>query len=410
MWQGLVNAMLTRFVRDGQLAVDYPDGTARRYGPGGGLAARVTLGDAGLVRALCLDPEMALGEGYMDGRLTVEGDRLHEFMTLLLRNRRRGGLPRWARGADAARFALRAWLQRNTPNTARSNVAHHYDISNDFYRMFLDDDLQYSCAYFNHPDLTLEQAQSAKKAHIAAKLLIEPDMRVLDIGCGWGGMAITLARDYGARVTGVTLSKNQLALAQQRVEEAGLADRVTLRLVDYRALKGPFDRIVSVGMLEHVGTPHYPEYFGQVRDLLTPQGVALIHTIGRVDPPASQSGWMQKYIFPGGYVPSLSELARPVERTGLWLTDLEIWRSHYARTLLEWRLRFEARLDDIRAMYDERFVRMWRYYLVACQATFEVDRQGVFQLQLAKSRDAVPLSRDYIATRRAPVHAGLAAQ
>ncbi|MGC9419461.1 MAG: class I SAM-dependent methyltransferase [Rhodovulum sp.] len=396
MWQQLLDRMLSRFMREGELGVDFPDGTSRRYGPGGGDAVRIAIADAATVRALCLNPDMGLGEGYMEGRITVEGDRLHALMVLLLRNRRRGGLPGWVRAADGARNRLAAWVARNTPERAHANVAHHYDLSNEFYRLFLDSDLQYSCAYFPRPGLSLEEAQAAKKAHIAAKLRLERGLHVLDIGCGWGGMAITLARDYGVRVTGVTLSKNQLALAQERVAAAGLGDRVALRLVDYRRLTGPFDRIVSVGMFEHVGSAHYDAYFGQVERLLTDDGVALIHTIGRVQGAAMRAGWMQKYIFPGGYVPTLSDVARPVERRDMWLTDLEIWRLHYAKTLAEWRARFEARLDRVRAMYDERFVRMWRYYLVACQATFEVDRQCVFQMQFAKRADAVPLARDYM--------------
>lgn len=401
MWQQLVHSMLSRFVREGDLRLSYPDGTRRCYGPGGGLSVGVTLHDPGILRALCRNPELALGEGYMDGRLSVEGDRLHDLMTLLLRNRQLGGLPRWARVTDASRYALRAWMQRNTPRSARANVAHHYDLSNDLFRLFLDDDMQYSCAYFAKAGMTLEEAQAAKKAHIAAKLLLEPDMRVLDIGCGWGGMAITLARDFGVRVTGVTQSENQLALGRERVAAAGLSDRVDLRLLDYRKLDGPFDRIVSVGMFEHVGLPQYDTFFGKLRDLLTPEGVALIHTIGRVTPPQATAGWLQKYIFPGGYVPSLSEISRPVENAGLWLTDLEIWRLHYAQTLAEWRRRFEAQADAVRQTHDERFIRMWRYYLVACQTTFEVDRQGVFQLQLAKRADAVPLTRDYMAPSEA---------
>ncbi|TCP22454.1 cyclopropane-fatty-acyl-phospholipid synthase [Rhodovulum adriaticum] len=389
--------MLARFVRVGCLEVTFPDGTMRRYGRDASDPLCLHLRDTALLRALVRDPEMALGEGYMDGRLTIGGDRLHDFLTLVLRNRQAGGLPAWARGADVIRFALRDWVQRNTPGKARMNVAHHYDLSNDLYRRFLDTDMQYSCAYFARPDMTLEQAQAAKKAHIAAKLLLQPDMHVLDIGCGWGGMAITLARDYGVRVTAVTLSANQLELGRARVAQAGLSDRVDLRLMDYRKLTGPYDRIVSIGMFEHVGLPQYQTYFGKLRDLLTPDGVALIHTIGRVDRPHRPSGWLTRYIFPGGYVPSLAEVAGPVERSGLWLTDLEVWRLHYARTLAEWLKRFEAELDAVRATHDERFIRMWRYYLTACQATFEVDRQGVFQVQLARRADAVPLTRDYIA-------------
>jgi len=398
MWRNLVDAMVSRFVREGELEITYPDGTRRRYGPGKGGSASVVLKDEGVLRALCLDPEIALGEGYMEGRIEVGDDDLHGLITLLIQNRQFGGLPRWARSADAARFAVTDFVQRNTPHKARANVSHHYDISNDLYRLFLDRDMQYSCAYFARPDMDLDQAQEAKKAHIAAKLLLEPGMHVLDIGCGWGGMAITLARNYGVRVTGVTLSKNQLALGRARVEEAGLADRVDLRLADYRTLEGPYDRIVSVGMFEHVGAPQFRAYFEKVEGLLAEDGVALIHTIGRVTPPTGHSGWLNRYIFPGGYVPSLSQVAAPIQRTGMWLTDLEVWRLHYARTLKEWRTRFEARRDAVRAMYDERFVRMWRYYLVACQCSFEVPRQGVFQLQLAKAIDTVPLTRDYIAS------------
>jgi cyclopropane-fatty-acyl-phospholipid synthase len=397
MWQSLVDAMVSRLIREGELEIEYPDGTRRRYGPGGGRSVRVALRDAGVLRALCLDPEMALGEGYMDGRIEVGDDDVHGLISLLLRNRQLGGLPAWARAADAARYAVTDFVQRNTPRKARQNVAHHYDISNDLYRLFLDTDMQYSCAYFARPGITLEQAQEAKKAHIAAKLLLEPGMHVLDIGCGWGGMAMTLARDHGVRVTGVTLSENQLALGRERVAAAGLSEWVELRLADYRTLDGPYDRIVSVGMFEHVGAPQFPTYFRKVEELLTEGGVALIHTIGRVTPPTTHSGWLNKYIFPGGYVPSLSEVAKPIQRTGMWLTDLEVWRLHYARTLEEWRRRFEERLGEVRNTHDERFIRMWRYYLVACQCTFEIARQGVFQLQLAKRIDAVPLTRDYIA-------------
>lgn len=256
--------------------------------------------------------------------------------------------------------------------------------------------MQYSCAYFRNDDMTLEQAQAAKKAHIAGKLQLEPGMKVLDIGCGWGGMALTLAKDYGCRVTGITLSENQLATARQRANAAGVSDHIDFRLQDYRHTKGTFDRIVSVGMLEHVGVPNYGTYFGRVAELLAPEGVALIHTIGRSAPPMAHSSWINKYIFPGGYVPSLSELAPAMERSGLWQTDIEIWRLHYAKTIRHWRDRFDSHLDEITATYDERFVRMFRYYLTVCILAFEHQMQAVYHLQLAHKRDAVPLTRDYL--------------
>ena len=244
--------------------------------------------------------------------------------------------------------------------------------------------------------MTLEEAQEAKKHHIAGKLLIEPGMKVLDIGCGWGGMGLTLARDYGAEVTGVTLSTEQYNMANKRAEEAGLADRCTFELMDYRDVKGQFDRIVSVGMFEHVGIPHYEEYFRTVKRLLTDDGIALIHTIGRSDPPGTTSPWILKYIFPGGYCPALSEAMRPIENQDLFATDVEVWRLHYAETLRHWHDRFMANIDRARELYDDRFCRMWRYYLIACEMTFRHNRQVVFQFQLTKQQDAVPLTRDYL--------------
>jgi cyclopropane-fatty-acyl-phospholipid synthase len=275
-------------------------------------------------------------------------------------------------------------------------VAHHYDLSGALYDLFLDADKQYSCAYFRDPGMTLEEAQAAKKALIAAKLRLEPGMRVLDIGSGWGGLALTLARDHGARVTGVTLSEEQLKVSRARAAAAGLEGQVDFHLRDYRAVTGQFDRIVSVGMFEHVGVPHYATFFATAARLLAPDGVMLLHTIGRNAPPAATSPWITKYIFPGGYVPSLSEVAAPIEASGLWLTDLEVWRLHYAETLRAWQRRFEANIDAVRALYDERFCRMWRFYLVASEMSFRAGRQCVFQLQLAHRQDAVPLTRAYL--------------
>jgi cyclopropane-fatty-acyl-phospholipid synthase len=306
-------------------------------------------------------------------------------------------------------YGLRRFKKRidqyNPVGKAKENVAHHYDLSGALYDLFLDEDRQYSCAYFRTPDMTLESAQAAKKAHIAGKLLIEPGMRVLDIGCGWGGTALTLARDYGARVVGVTLSEEQLNVAQARAAAAGLADRVEFRLMDYRAVTGSFDRIVSVGMFEHVGVPHYRDYFGKVHDLLAPDGVALIHTIGRTMPPSYTSPWFEKYIFPGGYCPALSEVMVAVEEAGLVETDIEVWRLHYAQTLRHWHDRFVARQGEALALYDERFCRMWRFYLVGAEMSFAHLRLVVFQVQLAHQQQSVPLTREYL---YAPGHAPLA--
>lgn len=396
MWQTVFDRMASRLIRTGRLTVTMPQGERRSYGPGGTPEAEIAIKDTATLRALCLSPELALGEGYMDKRIIVADDDIETLLRLVIINWRADVMPLWARARMRVRYLLRTAVMRNTANSARANVAHHYDISDDLYRLFLDRDLQYSCAYFTQPDMSLDAAQEAKKAHIAAKLRIKPDMRVLDIGCGWGGMALTLARDYGANVTGVTLSQNQLATANARAREEGLQDRVDFRLLDYRELDEKFDRIVSVGMLEHVGVPHYADYFNKVASLLTQDGVALIHTIGRSAPPTVQSRWLDRYIFPGGYVPSLSELAVPVENAGLWQLDIEILRMHYAMTLRHWLTRFDANSEQVRKMYDERFIRMWRYYLISSMLTFEVGLLGVFHLQLGLQRDAVPLTRDYL--------------
>lgn len=396
MWATVFNSIARQLVVEGELEVTYPDGRTIRYGPGPEPAAALQIHDTATLRAICRQPELGFGEGYMNGTVTVDGSTLEDMMRLAVRNSIRGKMPGWVKSIETLQYALRGFLMRNNAIKSRSNVAHHYDISDDLYSLFLDEDMQYSCAYFVHPDMTLEEAQAAKKAHIARKLCIEPGMRVLDIGCGWGGMALTLARDFGARVTGVTLSRNQLATARRRAAAAGLDRRTEFRLLDYRALDETFDRIVSVGMLEHVGAPHFQEYFSKVADLLDPDGVALIHTIGRNGPPTIQSPWLNKYIFPGGYVPSLQELVTPVGKAGLWNLDIENWRLHYAITLRHWLQRFDAEQDRVRAMYDDRFIRMWRFYLLACIMVFEEVDQCVFQLQLGHKRTAVPLTRDYL--------------
>ena len=394
MWNLALETFLQRLIRDGTLTLTLPSGRVIRAGSGAPEFA-VRLSDPTLPRRLVLSPEMGLGEGYMDGTLTIQGDRLEEFLAFLIRNVGRG-MPLWHRLTPHVRTALRLARQWNPAPRARRNVAHHYDLSGRLYELFLDADRQYSCAYFARPEMSLEAAQLAKKRHIAGKLLIEPGMRVLDIGCGWGGLALTLARDYGARVLGVTLSQEQLKVARERAAKARLEDRVEFELLDYRKAAGPFDRIVSVGMFEHVGVPHYREYFAKVRELLTGDGVALIPTIGRASPPGATSPWIDKYIFPGGYVPALSEVMKAVEKEALIADDVEVWRLHYAETLKHWRQRFEARIDEARALYDERFCRMWRFYLVASELTFRLNNQVVFQLQLSRDQQAVPLTRDYL--------------
>ncbi len=396
MWSTILDRFLSQVISRGPLRVTFPDGTIRSYGSESGGGCAVVLHDPTLPRRIVLSPDMGVGEGYMDGTLTIEGDDVYGFLSLAIQNIATQAQPWFRRPLEGLRVLKRRFDQFNPVSRARANVAHHYDLSGELYDLFLDEDRNYSCAYFARPDMTLEEAQAAKKHHIARKLLIEPGMHVLDIGSGWGGMGLTLARDFGARVTGVTLSREQHAVANERAERAGLADRVRFELRDYREVQGRFDRIVSVGMFEHVGVPHYNEYFATVRRLLTDEGIALIHTIGRAGPPGATSPWILKYIFPGGYCPAMSEAVGAVERQGLVTTDVEVWRLHYAETLKEWRRRFEANIDRARALYDERFCRMWRYYLIASELTFRLDNQVVFQFQMSPKQDAVPLTRDYL--------------
>lgn len=402
MWTVLVERMLTRLLQQGHLQIIWPDGRKAFYGDGSGPLVEIGITDASICKELCLRPELALGEGYMDGRIAVAPNQLGPFLAMLVRNRSGNSFSAWIKVVEKLRNQMRTWMLKNNPRSSQQNVAHHYDISDDLYRLFLDEDMQYSCAYFAAPDMTLDQAQIAKKRHIAQKLRIKPGMEVLDIGCGWGGMALTLAKEFGARVTGVTLSENQLATAQARAEAAGLADVCKFELRDYRTLDRQFDRIVSVGMFEHVGPAHYGEYFEQVNRLLTDEGIALIHTICYSQPPRTQSAWILKYIFPGGHVPALSEIAPAIEHAGLWQMDIEILRLHYAETLLHWRDRFEAQVDTVQRMYDDQFVRMFRFYLVACEMSFREMHQAVYQFQLAKRINAVPITRDYLYTDTPP--------
>ncbi len=390
--------MLKSILQDGSLRVVMPDGDVRQYGDRTGAPITVRIHDRATVRQLALNAEMAVGEAYMNGTLTVDDGDLQGLLALIVRNMRRVDAHPiwWQKLLRNTRTSLRGLAQNNVVQRARRNVAHHYDLSGQLYDLFLDDDRQYSCGYFRDPNETLEQAQAHKKEHIARKLLIEPGMSVLDIGCGWGGMALSLARDYGARVVGVTLSEEQHAFATRRAKQDGLSDQVDFRLCDYRHVEGNFDRIVSVGMFEHVGIRHFDAYFQTIRNRLTPDGVALIHTIGWAAPPEATNPWIAKYIFPGGYIPPVSEVMAAVEGARLWTTDIECWRLHYAYTLRHWYDRFAAHEDEVAAMYDERFVRMWRFYLAACEQTFRYGPQAVYQFQLARRVDAVPLTRDYL--------------
>ena len=403
--QALLTSFVAQIVRNGDLTLEYSDGAERRFGDGTGepIVARFT--DARGPFDLLRDPELALAELFMDERLVMVEGTIYDLIALVMTNGLRREPPRLMKAIQTGRDLFAALILRNGRTGARDNVAHHYDLDGRLYDLFLDRDRQYSCAYFERPDMDLEEAQLAKKRHIAAKLLVDPAHRTLDIGSGWGGMALYLARYCGADVTGVTLSDEQIAIARSRAEHAGLGDRVRFRLEDYRDTPGPFDRVVSVGMFEHVGPAHFETYFARVADLLTDDGVALIHTIGRPDGPGATNPFISKYIFPGGYIPALSEIAAAVEKAGLHIADIEVLRMHYAETLRAWRERFMARWDEAKALTDERFCRMWEFYLSISELTFRIQGECVFQLQLARRHDVVPVTRAYIAEREARLRA-----
>lgn len=343
----------------------------------------VVIHDHATLRRIAVNPLLAVGEAYMEGRLTLERGDIYDLLELA------------ARRLKTLR-ARRPRIPRNNKHAARRNVAGHYDLSGELYRSFLDADQQYSCAYFARPDMNLEEAQAAKKRHLAAKLLLKPGHKVLDIGSGWGGLALNLAEEHGCEVTGITLSEEQLREAQTRTVKRGLEGRVSFQLQDFRDVTGAFDRIVSVGMFEHVGPAHYMEFFSTLASRLTSSGVAVVHTIGKTNGPAANNPWVEKYIFPGGIIPALSQIMPAVEQAGLIVTDIEILRLHYAETLHAWCKRFTQHRDAIRALYGERFCRMWEFYLAGAEAGFRAGDLVVFQLQLAKDKAAVPLTRDYI--------------
>jgi cyclopropane-fatty-acyl-phospholipid synthase len=403
----LVAHLLRHLVRVGTLQLVDAGGTLHRFSGTPGPKITIRLHDRALEHSLFFNPRLALGEAIMDGRLTIEDAGVYDFLDFLAFNINEAPRHILSPLYNGFGHAFRTFQQFNPLARARRNVAHHYDLSDTLYDLFLDADRQYSCGYFTGPDQTIEQAQANKKRHLAAKLLLKPGQRVLDIGCGWGGLALYLARECGVSVTGLTLSVEQLKVAERRAAAAGLSDRVRFELRDYREASGQYDRIVSVGMFEHVGVVHYPTYFRKLKELLVKDGVALLHSIGRSDGPGATNPWIRKYIFPGGYSPAVSEVVPIVERTGLWITDVEILRLHYAETLRAWRLRFNANRERIRALYDERFCRMWEFYLAGSEIAFRYQGHMNFQMQLAKTVNAVPLTRDYITdwerSHRAPV-------
>ncbi|MDH4742816.1 cyclopropane-fatty-acyl-phospholipid synthase family protein [Sphingomonas sp. CBMAI 2297] len=396
----LIDRFFARAVRRGQLTVIHADGTRRSFGEADPALKPVTIRfGAGAARRILRDPSLGAAEAFMDGGIEIEQGEILDLLTLFASNNR------WEdndsvlfpsafkKAIDAVMFRLG---RINMERRSKRNVAHHYDLSGKLYDLFLDTDRQYSCAYFSEAGISLEQAQLDKKAHIVAKLALKPGMKVLDIGCGWGGMALYIHQKTGAEVLGVTLSEEQLKVARQRALDAGVADKVKFELIDYRHVTGQFDRIVSVGMFEHVGTPHYRTFFRKVRELLTPEGVMLLHTIGRAGGPGVTDAFTLKYIFPGGYIPALSEIAQGYEGLRYFMTDVEVLRLHYAETLKHWYARTVAARDAIVGLYDERFYRMWCFYLAGCHVSFQYGGLVNYQLQFSRSRDALPLTRDYM--------------
>ena len=392
----LLASVLKRVIRIGRLTL--VDAAGRRHVFEGtpGPAASVRLHDPALHRKLLISPRLAVPEAYMDGTLTIEDGTLYDLIDVLTTNDTElDGAPAMRLHAAATRLMRRVY-QYNPARRARRNVAHHYDLSDELYGLFLDRDRQYSCAYFRSPQDGLDTAQCNKKAHIAAKLLLRPGQRVLDIGSGWGGLALYLAAECGADVTGLTLSEEQLKVANRRAASAGLADRVRFFLRDYREETGRYDRIVSVGMFEHVGVGYYDAFFSKCATLLADDGVMVLHSIGRSEGPGVTNPWIAKYIFPGGYIPALSEVLPEIERAGLLVTDIEILRLHYAETLKAWRERFLAHREDAERIYDPRFVRMWEFYLAASEMSFREQNMMVMQIQLTKRQGIIPINRDYI--------------
>ncbi|MBW8745708.1 MAG: class I SAM-dependent methyltransferase [Sphingomonas sp.] len=397
----LFDKAFKKLIKQGELIVTSASGREYRYGapyPGRD-PVRVRFTDKSTPRKVVLSPSLGAGEAYMDGRLLLEQGDIYDLIDLVTWNSRFETQPDQKNLESRTRLPGDpfGWLRTyNQERRSKKNVAHHYDLSARLYDLFLDADRQYSCAYFTDVDNSLEQAQTDKKAHIAAKLYLKPGLRVLDIGCGWGGMALYLHEKYGVEVLGITLSEEQIKIARERAEKAGVADKVKFQLIDYRKVEGKFDRIVSVGMYEHVGPAHFRTYAAKCRSLLAEDGVMLLHTIGRIGPPRPTDTWTTKYIFPGGYIPSLSEIARAAEAVRLVMTDVETLRLHYGYTLLHWLRRTQAHKAEIVAMYDERFYRMWEFYLAGSATGFFNGQMINYQVQYVRDRTALPLTRDYM--------------
>jgi cyclopropane-fatty-acyl-phospholipid synthase len=390
----LLRFFLGQFVQRGSITFVTASGMTFTCGDGTGEPVRVRLTTREVARQLLLDPEMSFGEAFTDGTMVVERGSIADLLAILLDQP--DIMPRWAKLQWWLRYLVRNVQQFNPRGRSKNNVARHYDLDGRLYSLFLDSDKQYSCAYFETPDMTLDDAQLAKKRHITAKLLVERGQNVLDIGSGWGGLSLYLAEMTGANVTGITLSTEQLQVSKARASEINLTQSAKFLLQDYRDVPGPFDRIVSVGMFEHVGVDHYDTFFKHCAELLDADGVMLLHSIGRSEGPGITNPWIAKYIFPGGYIPALSEVLPAIERAGLLVCDIEILRLHYAETLKAWRERFLARREEVVQLYDERFARMWQFYLACSEMSFRKQNLMNIQIQLTKRQGIVPMTRDYI--------------
>lgn len=393
----LLQFLLKTFITRGNFRVTTSRGTVLTFGDGSGPPVSVRFTTPAAEWGILLDPELKLGESYMNGTFVVEEGTIADVLAIALGQD--SEVPHWAKPQFLIRYLWRRIKQFNPRKRSRQNVAHHYDLDGRLYSLFLDADRQYSCAYFERPDQSLDDAQLAKKRHLAAKLRLAPDrndLRVLDIGCGWGGLGLYLAEYGNADVTGITLSQEQHAVANERAQERGLSGRARFRLQDYRDMDDKFDRIVSVGMFEHVGVNHFETYFNKAAELLKDDGVMVLHSIGRSEGPSVTNPWISKYIFPGGYIPSLSEVLPKIEKARLLVTDIEILRLHYAETLKHWRERFLAHREEVERIYDRRFVRMWEFYLASSEMAFREQKMFVFQIQLTKRQNVVPITRDYI--------------
>ena len=391
----IIDNLFKKILKKGHLVWIKPNGLDFEYGDKTGTPIKMrTTNDFSEIKMM-INPSLHFGESYMNGSLILEEGNIHDLLKLIFINSG-SSTDHWVMKIDKIIRAIRNKIvSSNYIVKSKNNVAHHYDLSDKLYDLFLDKDRQYSCAYFNSPNDTLEQAQMNKKELIAKKLLLEDDQNVLDIGSGWGGMASYLSKRSNVNVKGVTLSEEQFSFSKQRKINESL-DKVEYALQDYRNVEESYDRIVSVGMFEHVGTPHYQEFFNKVYELLNQKGVALIHTIGRIDQPTTNDAWIEKYIFPGGYIPALSEVMQRVEKSGLITTDIQVLKFHYAETLKRWRYNFYDNLDKVKELYDEKFCRMWDFYLSSSQASFEESTLVIYQLQLSKDKKTVPDSRDYL--------------